>query len=127
MAETPRRNTVAGQVGVHRDAKLNVALALLGGDNESVLRQVLPAKPHCISAAKPGVKQNFEGKPPRCTNVVTLAECGDVPFHPSRHVRLLSGCTGCCSPRCQRKMELGQLTLFIYLNLNAYNHSIGSR
>jgi hypothetical protein len=29
---------VAGQVGVHRNAELNVALALFGGDNETVFR-----------------------------------------------------------------------------------------
>ncbi|WP_354106228.1 hypothetical protein [Bradyrhizobium sp. LB14.3] len=58
-----------------------MALALLGGDNEAVLRQVLPAKPHGIGAAQAGVKQYLEGKPQRRTNM-TLAECGDVPLRP---------------------------------------------
>ncbi|WP_247991547.1 hypothetical protein [Bradyrhizobium sp. 186] len=49
-------SNVPRQVAMHRNAKLNVALALLGSDNETVLGQVLPAKPHCIGAAEAGMQ-----------------------------------------------------------------------
>ncbi|MGB3044589.1 MAG: hypothetical protein WBB98_15535 [Xanthobacteraceae bacterium] len=60
-----------------------MALTLLRRDDETILRQMLPAEPHSIASPQAGMQQHLKGQSQRRPNLVMLPEFRDVIFRPS--------------------------------------------